>query len=364
MHAFLKALVAPVRSAAVALWGLLAPHLDPGVPTGVALDAARPRRELVLENALLRQQIIILRRKNPTPRATTAERFRLLVLAALVPSWRRVLVVVQPETLLRWHRQGFPLLWRRRSRHRAKQPRVAPETVNLIREMAVGNPLWGAERIRGELLKLDVRISKRTVQKYMRGARPRRSGQRWSTFLKNHSHDIWSCDFIQSYDLLFRPVFLFFLLELGSRRVVHIAATRNPTQNWTAQQLRNATMDGVAPKHLVRDRDDKFGSTFDRVAEGAGIEVIKTAPRAPNMNAVAERFVGSVRRELLDHVFILGDEHLRRIAAEYARFFNQARPHQGIGQRVPAPQGSPSRRGQIIATPVLGGLHHDYRRAA
>jgi putative transposase len=230
--------------------------------------------------------------------------------------------------------------------------------------MATKNPLWGAERIRGEMLKLGVRISKRTVQKYMRSARRRGGGQTWATFVKNHASDIWCCDFVQTYDLLFRPLFLFFLVNQGSRRVVHMAATRSPTQSWTAQQLRNATMDGVAPKFLIRDRDDKFGTTFDCVADGLGARVIKTAVRTPNMNPVGERFVGSLRREALDHVLLLGEQHLGNVAAQYVLYFNKARPHQGIQQRIPDGPANDIRDGKIIAIPVLGGLHHDYRRAA
>lgn len=169
---------------------------------------------------------------------------------------------------------------------------------------------------------------------------------------------------MQTYDLLFRPLFLFFLLNQGSRKVVHIAATRRPTQQWTAQQLRNATMDGLAPRYLIRDRDDKFGATFDRVALGVGTRVIKTAVRAPNMNPVGERFVGSLRREAVDHVLLLGEEHLGKVAGQYALYFNKARPHQGIGQRIPDGPANDSRDGKIIAIPVLGGLHHDYRRVA
>jgi putative transposase len=211
----------------------------------VAANIVRSRRELVLENALLRHQIVILRRKSPHPRLTTFDRLRLLVAAAVLPNWRRALAIVQPETLLRWHREAFRLFWRRRSRAGGVERRVADETITLIREMATKNRLWGAERIRGELLKLGIRISKRTVQKYMRSVRERRGGgQTWATFVKNHAGDIWCCDFVQTYDLFFRPLFLFFLLNQGSRKVVHIAATRNPTQEWTAQQLRNATMDG------------------------------------------------------------------------------------------------------------------------
>jgi putative transposase len=156
----------------------------------------------------------------------------------------------------------------------------------------------------------------------MKGIRTKRGGQSWATFHTNHADVTWACDFIQAYDILFRPVYAFFIVHLGSRKVVYTAACRNPTQAWTAQQLRNATMDGEAPKILLRDRDDKFGVTFDRVADGVGTRVIKTAVRAPNMNAIAERFVGSARREILDHVIVLDDRHLGRIIGEYKQHYN------------------------------------------
>jgi transposase InsO family protein len=163
---------------------------------------------------------------------------------------------------------------------------------------------------------------------------------------------------------LFRPVFVFFLVHLGSRRIVHIVATRNPTRDWTAQQIRNATMDDIVPRFLIRDRDDKFGATFERAAQGVGIRVIKTAVRARNMKAIAERFAGSLRREMLDHVLVVDDDHLARIAREYAAFFNRGRPHQGIGQRVLDGTKMTNMNGRIVANSVLGGLHQEYRRAA
>lgn len=306
---------------------------------------------------------MVLRRQAPRPRLTPADRLRLLLAACLLPGWRSAVALVQPETNLRWHRLGFRLFWRHKSKSCARD-QVTSDTVALIREMAARNRLWGAERIRGELLKIGVRVSKRTIQKYMRSWRRKPGGQTWSTFIKNHAHDIWSCDFIQSYDLLFRPVFLFFVVHLASRRVVHMAATRNPSQDWTAQQIRNATMDGDAPKFLIRDRDDKFGGAFDRAAKGAAIRVVKTAVRAPDMTAIAERFAGSLRREMLDHVLVFDDHHLARLAREYVAFFNRGRPHQGIAQRTPVGSATVSAEGEIIAHPVLGGLHHDYRRAA
>ncbi len=241
----------------------------------------RCRRELVIENAMLRHQIVILQRKSPHPRLRAFDRFPLLAAAAVLPTWRRALAIVQPETVLRWHRQAFRMFWRWRSRPGNAEQRVAAETITFIRDMATKNRLWGAERIRGELLKLGIKVSKRTAQKYMRSVRERRGrGQSWATFVKNHANDIWCCDFVQNHDLFFRPLFLFFLMNQGSRKVIHIAATGNPTQQWTAQQLRNATMDDLTPRFLIRDRDEKFADTFDRVAEGVGTRVIKTAVHA------------------------------------------------------------------------------------
>ncbi len=263
----LQRILSHIRSCAFAVWRKLAPLAE--VPPTL-VDAVRSRRELLVENALLRHQIVVLRRQVPRPKLTPADRLRFLLAARLLPGWRRAVALVQPQTILRWHRLGFRLFWRRKSKSCARS-QVTSDTVGLIREMAARNRLWGAERIRGELLKIGIRVSKRTIQKYIRSCRPKPSGQTWSTFIKNHAQDIWSCDFVQSYDLLFRPVFLFFVVHLASRRIVHMAVTRNSSQDWTAQQIRNATMDGGAPKFLIRDRDDKFGRSFDRAANGATI---------------------------------------------------------------------------------------------
>jgi putative transposase len=354
-------ILARIRNVASAIWKALAPSSE---LAAALVDTIRTRNDLLLENAVLRHQVVVLRRQTRRPALTVLDRLRLLLAARLVHGWRRAIAIVQPETILRWHRLGLRLFWRYKSKA-AAPARLSGETVALIREMATNNRLWGTERIRGELLKLGIFLSKRTIQKYIRQVRDTRPrGQSWATFLSTHGHAIWSCDFVQSYDLLFRPVFLFFLVHLGSRRIVHIAATRNPSHEWTAQQIRNATMDGTVPRFLIRDRDDKFGATFDRAAQGVGIRVVKTAVRTPNMNAIAERFAGSLRRELLDHLLVVDDHHLARIGREYATFFNRARPHQGIGQRVPDGTTTPNVNGQIIAYPVLGGLHHDYRKAA
>ena len=232
--------------------------------------------------------------------------------------------------------------------------------------MAGENRLWGAERIRGELLKIGVRVAKRTVQRSMVVVRRRPSGaQTWATFLGNHRHQIWACDFLQLSDAWFRPIFAFFLIDLGSRKVVQVGVTREPSSAWVAQQMRNATPAGLGPRFIIRDRDDKFGRDFDRAAQGVGARVLKTPVRAPRANAVCERFLGSVRRECLDHVLVLGEQHLLEVLVDYSRYFNEARPHQGIGQLVPVGSSSAAAgNGAVVALPVLKGLHHDYRRAA
>jgi putative transposase len=340
-----------------------------GVARGFIADLTRSRAELIAENALLRQQLIVASRAVKRPAFRVHEQGLLVLLASLYRGWRQALLLVKPETVLRWHREGFRVFWRRASRqHGPREPRVAPEVVALIHRMATENRLWGAERIRGELLKLGVRIAKRTVQRYMRGgAGPvaPRPGQRWRTFLRNHT--VWACDFLQTYDIWFRPIYAFFIVDVNAKRVVQVSVTRAPTQAWTAQQIRNATPFGHAPQFIIRDRDDKFGAVFDRVAAGVGTRVLHTAVRAPLMNAVCERFLGSVRRECLDHVIILSERHLRYVLAEYAlSYFNPARPHQGIGQQAPVrtERSRAKFAGPVEAIPVLGGLHHDYRAAA
>jgi putative transposase len=199
-----------------------------------------------------------------------------------------------------------------------------------------------------------------------RTSRPR--GQNWATFLHNHAAHIWACDFLQVTDLFFRPLFAFFIIELTSRRVMHVGATRSPTDSWVAQQLREATPYGQAPKYLICDHDSKFGSRFARVAATTNFELLRTPYQAPRANATCERFLGSVRRECLDHLLILQERHLQHVLNQYVAYFNRARPHQGIRQHLPEPPASPTPSphpsDKIIGIPILGGLHHDYHRVA
>jgi putative transposase len=331
-------------------------------------DLARTRADLLAENALLRQQVIILRRQVKRPACTRTDRLLLVVLARATRNWKQALLIVEPETLLSWHRLAFRWLWRRRSKPASTKPKIAAEIVALIKTMALNNRLWGAERIRGELLKLGIHVSKRTIQKYMRQGRVRPSSQTWSTFLHNHAHEIWACDFLPVTDLFFRSLFAFFIIELKSRKVLHIGVTRHPTDAWVAQQLREATPFGMMPRFLIRDNDSTFGPLFARVASSSGTKVLKTPYHAPRANAYCERFLGSVRRECLDHLLILHEQQLSRVLQAYVSYLNQARPHQGLQQQIPNPPASApldeTKEGLLLALPVLGGLHHDYRRVA
>jgi hypothetical protein len=231
---------------------LCAPMLEAVLVLAAAVaDVFRPRWSLLAEIALLRHQLTVLQRSVARPRVTWFDRIALVALAAVTPTWRNVLRIIQPETLLRWHRAGFKALWRWRSRARPAS-RLDPETAELIRSIASANRLWGAERIRGELLKLGLKVSKRTIQRYMRAARPPRPrGQHWSTFLRNHGREIWACDFLQAYDVFFRPIFAFVFIELATRKVMHAATTRFPSQAWVTQQLRNATPFAAAPRFFA-----------------------------------------------------------------------------------------------------------------
>jgi len=339
------------------------------LPLQTLADLNRSKSELVAENALLRQQLIILRRQVKRPACTKTDRVLLVLLARLVRAWQHAILIVQPDTLLRWHRELFRLYWKRKSKTPTHQPKIAAETIAFIREMATNNRLWGAERIRGELLKLGIRVCKRTIQKYMRTVRTQQSrGQKWSTFLRNHAAHIWACDFIQVTDLFFRPLFAFFLIELQSRKVIHVGVTRSPTDAWVAQQLREATPYGHAPKYLIRDNDNKFGPCFARVATTSGIKILKTPYHAPRANAICERFLRSARQECLDQLLILHERQLQRALNAYVGYFNQARPHQGIQQQIPERHrlvpSSQNVGGKVIAIPVMGGLHHDYHWAA
>jgi transposase InsO family protein len=235
--------------------------------------------------------------------------------------------------------------------------------------MAVENPRWGAKKIQGELLKLEIYVHKRTIKRHMRKVRKRNSGQNWATFLKNHAGNIWACDFTTVHTLFFKPIYILVFMELQTRKIAHTAVTTNPTDEWTAQQLKEATPWDNRPKYLIRDNDSKFGKRFSAVAEATNIKELKTPFQAPKANAICERFIGSMKRECLDFCLILHPYQLRRIVNAYVAYYNQSRPHQGIEQHIPA-QFNKKRenfvkkpKGKVVATPVLNGLHHTYAYA-
>ena len=336
------------------------------------MDLLRSKQALVAENAILRQQLIVATRKLKRPRFTTGDRVILVLLSMVFTRWRDVLLLVSPETLLRWHRQGLRLLWAWRSRSRSRPTaRLALELIAVIRKLATENRRWGAERIRGELLKLGYTVAKSTIQRYLsrfRGTAP--EGQRWSTFLRNQADGIWCCDLFEVRDVWFRCHYVFVVMHLQTRRLLHAVTTTEPTAIWLAQQLRELTPFGGGPSFLLRDNDRKFGAAFDAVARGADTTVMRTPILAPKANGHVERLIGTLRHECLDHLVIWSERHLQHVLDEYRQFYNDARPHQGIEQRRPAHFGMPARSemrlaGATVASrAVLGGLHHDYRLAA
>ena len=282
---------------------------------GILSDLTRSHTDLVVENALLRQQLIVLNRQVKRPQLTNPERFRLVFLSHFTTFWKQALHIVQPDTLLRWHRELFQFYWRKKSQ---SKPKITAEMVVLIKKMAKENQLWGAERIRGELLKLGIEVSKRTIQRYMpKDRKEHSSSQTWATFLKNQAGNTWTCDFTVVNDWWFRQWYIFVVMELKTRRIVYTGVTKYPTDEWTAQQLREATPWGKGPKYLIRDRDKKYATCFSTVAVSSGIKELKTPYRTPQANGNCERFMGSLRRECMDHRLIHDDMHLQRVVTEY-----------------------------------------------
>jgi transposase InsO family protein len=341
-----------------AMIGLLA------LTVGLLRVSVRSRRDLVLENLLLRHQLAVLTR--PTRKRTPlGGRDKLVWILArrLCRDWRRHLVVVRPETVVAWHRRGWRLFWWWRSRCPIGRPRLSAEVRELIATMARDNRLWGAERIRGELLKLGIAVSKRSIRRYRGQRDPPPPSQTWRTFLANHRPHIWATDFFTVQTLTFRTLYVLFFVAHKRRELLHVNVTANPTAAWVWRQLVNATPWGRVPRYLVRDRDAVHGPNSAALAAGLGIRTLLTPVRAPRANAIAERLVGTLRRECIDHSVVVNERHLRTLLFDFARYYNRERPHRTLGLETPHPATRP-RHGPIRASPVLGGLHHVYRRAA
>jgi transposase InsO family protein len=324
----------------------------------------RSRSALIAETLLLRQQLAALTR--PTrqrPRLRTRDKRLWIVVRWVWRDWRRYLVVVRPETVIGWHRTGWRLVWRWASRPRGGRPRLSGEVRDLIARMARENPMWGSERIRGELRKLGIAVSKRSVQQYRRRGPARPPSQSWRTFLANHRPDIWAADLLTVQTLAFRTLYVLLFITHGRRELVHVNVTAHPTAAWVWRQLIEATPWGRQPRYLLRDRDAVYGGSFVPRARRLGIEALLSPIRAPRANAVAERVIGTLRRECLDHLVVVNERHLRAILADFVRFYNAERPHRTLGLETPVPAARPS-VGRIRSRAVLGGLHHVYERAA
>jgi transposase InsO family protein len=272
---------------------------------------------------------------------------------------------VKPETVVRWHRQGFRYYWRWKSRARGGRPAVDPEVIALIRRMSAENVLWGAPRIRSELALLGHDVAESTVAKYMAKPKDRKPSQTWRTFLRNHMAVAAACDFFAVPTLSFKLLYAFVVLSHDRRRILHVNVTAHPTVEWTAQQITEAFPgDAGIPRYLHRDRDSIYGDAFRRRVAAIGLREVVSAKQAPWQNPFAERAIGSIRRECTDHVIALGEEHLRKILREYAAYYNGSRCHLSLDRNAPEPRAIEGGRGPVLAAAHLGGLHHRYSRAA
>ena len=318
---------------------------------------------LVAENLALRQQLTVLRRSVKRPRIKRRDRVFWAWLSRLWSNWRSVLVIVRPDTVVKWHRAGFRLYWRWKS-HVAGRPKQDATVRDLIREMSRHNPTWGASRIRAELHLLGYEAAESTVARHMVRTRKPPSPT-WRSFLANHARQIAAIDFFTVYTITFKVLYCFIILDHHRRRILHVNVTPNPTAEWAAQQIVEAFPYDRAPRFLLRDRDSIYGAVFRRRVKGMGIEEVLTAYRSPWQNPYCERVIGSIRRDCLDHMMVFSDDSLRRIMAEYIRYYNESRTHLSLEGNSPIPREvEPPSKGRVIAVPYLGGLHHRYTRAA
>src|SRR6476620_5645005 len=316
---------------------------------------------LEAENAVLRHQLIVLRRKlRGRVKLANSDRWFFIQLYRWFPSILKVLTVIRPVTLVRWHRAGFRSYWRWKSRSLGGRPRIGTELRGLIRQMSIENSLWGAPRIHGELLKLGFEVAQSSVAKYMvkRCGPP---GQGWRTFLRNHAQDVAAMDLFVVPTIGFDLLYAYVIVRLDRRELLWISVTTHPTAEWVARQITEAFPWNEAPRYMIRDRDRIYGAVVTRRLRAMGIRDKPTAPASPWQNGFAERLIGSIRRECLDHVIVLGEAHLRRILKSYADYYNGVRTHRSLNEDAPVSR-QIQRTGSIKSHALLGGLHHHYVR--
>jgi putative transposase len=334
---------------------------------GGILRLFRTHRMLLLENLALRQQLAALKRKHPRPRLTALDKLFWVVARRFWSQWKQALIIVSPETAVRWHRSGFALYWRAISgTHRIVGRRqTSKEVRDLIFRMVAENPTWGAPRIHGELLMLGFDVSERTISRWMRRSpRDPERGKRWLTFLRNHREAIAAMDFFTVPTLRFRVLYCFFIIGHSRRRILHFNVTCHPNAAWIIQQLREAFPYQSSVQFLISDRDSKYGFEVPLAVRAMAMRPVHTSFRSPWQNGVAERWIENCRRDLLDHVIALNESHLKRLLRDYVRYYHQDRTHLGLSKGTPAGRVRSACRGTVASQARLGGLHHRYDRVA
>ena len=325
------------------------------------------RRTLLLENLVLRQQLTVLKRKHPRPRLRAFDKLFWVLARIFWSGWKQALIVVSPETVVGWHRAGFKLYWSAISRARRVigRKRISKEARDLIFRMVAENPTWGAPRIHGELLMLGFDFSERTISRWMRRApRNPEPAKRWLAFLRNHREAIAAMDFFTIPTMTFGVLYCFFVIGHDRRRILHFNVTRRPTSLWVVQQLREAFPYESAPRFLIFDRDARYGTEVPTAIRSMKIKRIRTSFESPWQNGVAERWVQSCRRDLLDHVIPLNERHLMRLLSDYVRYYHEDRTHLGLGKETPFGRPHSDGSSLVFSRARLGGLHHRYDRVA
>ena len=334
---------------------------------GLMTRCFRSHRTLLLENLALRQQLAVLKRRHPRARLHPIDKLFWVLARRFWADWKKSLLVVTPETVVRWHRAGFRLYWRLLSRVKKQvgRKRLSKEIRNLIFRMVAENPTWGAPRIHGELLILGFDVSERSISRWMKRApRDPELARRWQAFVRNHRDAIAAMDFFTVPTVTFQLLYCFFIISHERRQILHVNVTRHPTSTWIAQQLREAFPYESAPSFLLFDHDQKYGLEVPAALRSLQITAVQTSIQSPWQNGVAERWVGSCRRDLLDHIIALNERHLKRLLAAYTSYYHDDRMHLGLHKETPGRRIRSAATGPVICHARLGGLHHRYDRAA